>query len=130
MLENYKIAIIGLGYVGLPLAVEFGTKYKTIGFDINTKRVDELNSGIDHTLEVESRYLKKILNNGLFSITSSKADIADANIFIITFSFSFTSGSSFSGSIGSISHAGSGGIVASGAGAGSAVAGSCSLSIL
>ena len=84
MLENYKIAIIGLGYVGLPLAVEFGTKYKTIGFDINTKRVDELNSGIDHTLEVESRYLKKILNNGLFSITSSKADIADANIFIIT----------------------------------------------
>ncbi|HDZ9260123.1 TPA: Vi polysaccharide biosynthesis UDP-N-acetylglucosamine C-6 dehydrogenase TviB, partial [Vibrio cholerae] len=45
--ENFKIGIIGLGYVGLPLAVEFGKKFKTIGFDINKKRVDELKSGLD-----------------------------------------------------------------------------------
>jgi len=82
--SNQKIAVIGLGYVGLPLAVEFGTKYKTIGFDISTKRVDELNAGIDNTLELESNYLNTVLNNGLFSITSSKEDIAGANIFIVT----------------------------------------------
>jgi UDP-N-acetyl-D-galactosamine dehydrogenase len=83
-MHKQKIAIIGLGYVGLPLAVEFGKKYKTIGFDISTKRVDELNAGIDHTLEIDSSYLKTVLNNGLFSITSSKTDIAGANIFIVT----------------------------------------------
>lgn len=83
-MHKQKIAIIGLGYVGLPLAVEFGKKYKTIGFDISTKRVDELNTGIDHTLEIDSSYLKTVLNNGLFSITSSKTDIAGANIFIVT----------------------------------------------
>ena len=47
--ENNKIAIIGLGYVGLPLAVEFGKKYETTGFDINETRIDELNDGIDIT---------------------------------------------------------------------------------
>ena len=49
---NIKIAIIGLGYVGLPLARLFSTKYSVIGFDINQKRIDELNSGVDNTLEV------------------------------------------------------------------------------
>ena len=48
-----KIAVIGLGYVGLPLAVEFAKKYKVIGFDINPKRVEELRKGIDETLEIE-----------------------------------------------------------------------------
>ena len=51
-LEQIKIAIIGLGYVGLPLAVEFGKYYATIGFDINQARINELNRGEDHTLEV------------------------------------------------------------------------------
>ena len=53
-LENLKIAIIGLGYVGLPLAVEFGKKLPVIGFDIHQKRIKELQNGQDHTLEVLS----------------------------------------------------------------------------
>ena len=56
-LNNAKIAVIGLGYVGLPLAVEFGKHYPTIGFDINKKRVNELQGGHDHTLEVEPEEL-------------------------------------------------------------------------
>ena len=52
-LNNIKIAVIGLGYVGLPLAVEFGKKYPTIGFDINQKRVVELEQGHDFTLELQ-----------------------------------------------------------------------------
>ena len=52
-----KIGIIGLGYVGLPLAVEFGKKFDTIGFDINQKRIDELSSGTDHTLECSGEQL-------------------------------------------------------------------------
>ena len=48
-LENIKIAVIGQGYVGLPLAIEFGKKYETIGFDINSKRIKELEKGKDHT---------------------------------------------------------------------------------
>ena len=79
-----KIAIIGLGYVGLPLAVEFGKKYKTIGFDINTKRVEELNNGIDKTLEVDSIMLNNVFNIGNFIVTSNIEDIRDCNIFIVT----------------------------------------------
>ena len=56
-LENKRIAIIGLGYVGLPLAVEFGKKYSTLGFDINERRIKELNNGLDNTLEVTSEEL-------------------------------------------------------------------------
>ena len=59
-LEQLKIAIIGLGYVGLPLAVEFGKHKPTIGFDINTDRIQELKSGHDHTLEVTSDELKHV----------------------------------------------------------------------
>jgi UDP-N-acetyl-D-galactosamine dehydrogenase len=59
--ENIKIAIIGLGYVGLPLARLFATKYPTVGFDINTKRVTELNTGTDSTLEVSDEILKAVL---------------------------------------------------------------------
>ena len=92
-LSNHKIAIIGLGYVGLPLAVEFAKKFKVVGFDINTRRVAELSSGVDNTLEVSSDNLKKVLleknentlieSTGLI-ISSDIKDIASANIFIIT----------------------------------------------
>ncbi|WP_066221506.1 nucleotide sugar dehydrogenase [Formosa haliotis] len=86
------IAVIGLGYVGLPLAVEFAKKYNTIGFDINTKRVAELNKGEDHTLEVSSENLQKVLHEakemesneiGLLP-TSDVANLSTANIFIVT----------------------------------------------
>ncbi len=56
-LKNVKLGIIGLGYVGLPLAVEFGKKYSTLGFDINVQRVNELKQGHDFTLEVSSEEL-------------------------------------------------------------------------
>ncbi|BDD10067.1 UDP-glucose/GDP-mannose dehydrogenase [Fulvitalea axinellae] len=60
-MSKHKIAVIGLGYVGLPLAVEFGRKYPTIGFDINETRVRELNDGHDHTLEVSDEYLRQVI---------------------------------------------------------------------
>lgn len=82
--QKKKIAIIGLGYVGLPLAVEFGKKYQTVGFDINKKRIDELNSGHDRTLEISDDYLSETLNNGLFTVSAEKSDISDCNIFIVT----------------------------------------------
>ena len=52
-MSEYKLAVIGLGYVGLPLAVEFAQKYPTIGFDISQSRIEELNSGYDRTLEID-----------------------------------------------------------------------------
>ncbi|WP_339609264.1 nucleotide sugar dehydrogenase [uncultured Roseivirga sp.] len=87
MSEN-KIAIIGLGYVGLPLAVAFAEKYKVFGFDINQSRIDELNNGHDRTLEVEDDLLSSVLAKkdstlGLFN-TNQLADIKDCNIFIVT----------------------------------------------
>lgn len=81
---NHKIAVIGLGYVGLPLAVEFGKKYPTVGFDINTHRVTELNSGEDSTLEVTGELLTSVLKNGLFQVTSSKDALRDCNVYIVT----------------------------------------------
>jgi UDP-N-acetyl-D-galactosamine dehydrogenase len=84
MINNKKIAVIGLGYVGLPLAVEFGKNRNTVGFDINSKRIEELNSGIDSTLEVEAEILTSTLGNGLFSISNDLKDISDCNFFIIT----------------------------------------------
>lgn len=88
---KHKIAIIGLGYVGLPLARLFATQYAVVGFDINQKRVDELNRGNDDTLEVSTELLKSALveNNpmkeekGLYCSYDLK-DIEDANIYIIT----------------------------------------------
>ena len=62
---NHKIAVIGLGYVGLPLAVEFAKKYPTIGFDINKNRIQELRSGKDNTLEVEDDLLQEVLASSL-----------------------------------------------------------------
>jgi UDP-N-acetyl-D-glucosamine/UDP-N-acetyl-D-galactosamine dehydrogenase len=75
------IAIIGMGYVGLPLAVEFGKKFTTIGFDINLKRIEELKQGIDRTLEVEPENLKS--STGI-SFTADSANLSSANVFIIT----------------------------------------------
>lgn len=79
--ENNKIAIIGLGYVGLPLAVEFGKKYPTIGFDINKTRIDELNKGIDITLEVDRDGIKSASK---LNFSSSQDSIKDCNTYIIT----------------------------------------------
>ncbi|MES2376901.1 MAG: nucleotide sugar dehydrogenase [Bacteroidota bacterium] len=83
-----SIAIIGLGYVGLPLAIEFGKKYKVTGFDINTDRINELSVGIDHTLEADPSELKKISRSGSEEIgvyfTSNKSDLKECNVFIVT----------------------------------------------
>ena len=62
-LSKFKIAIIGLGYVGLPLAVEFGKKYKTIGYDISLNRINELSAYKDGTNEVSQQQIKKQLKN-------------------------------------------------------------------
>jgi len=77
------IGVIGLGYVGLPLAVEFAKKFKVYGYDINQNRVKELNNRTDSTLEIESQNLDKVLNDKLI-ITSNIDDIKKCNIFIIT----------------------------------------------
>jgi UDP-N-acetyl-D-galactosamine dehydrogenase len=82
-LENIKIAVIGLGYVGLPLAVEFSRKYPTIGYDINKSRIDELNCYKDKTLEIAYEDLKNTLNTSL-NLTSKIIDIKDCNIYIVT----------------------------------------------
>ena len=85
-MNSDKIAVIGLGYVGLPLAVAFAEKYEVVGFDINEARVKELNEGHDHTLEVEDDLLKKVLNqteNGLQN-TNKLEDLEDCNIYIVT----------------------------------------------
>ncbi len=82
--QNNKIAIIGLGYVGLPLAVEFGKKYSTVGFDINEERVNQLKDGIDVTLEVSHNDLSQTLNSGKFNITSNISDLNDSNYYIVT----------------------------------------------
>jgi len=81
MNKNYKIGIIGLGYVGLPLAVEFGKKYNTIGFDINEKRISELNNGYDRTKEIT---IIELQNSIKLSFTNNYKDISDCNFYIIT----------------------------------------------
>jgi len=78
---TYKLAIIGLGYVGLPLAVEFGKKYTTIGFDINKNRIDELKKGYDRTLEVNTGGLKEAKK---LSFTASIEKLTEATIYIVT----------------------------------------------
>src|SRR5690554_3909590 len=80
-LNNIKIAVIGLGYVGLPLAVEFGKKYPTIGFDINQKRVVELEQGHDFTLEVDAEELKQASQ---LTYSANTQDLEQANIYIVT----------------------------------------------
>ncbi|AIF48389.1 Vi polysaccharide biosynthesis UDP-N-acetylglucosamine C-6 dehydrogenase TviB [Dyella japonica] len=80
-LEDTKLAIIGLGYVGLPLAVEFGKHYDTIGFDINQRRISELTDGIDHTLEVTGEELAQAHR---LHFSSQWSDLADCNVYIVT----------------------------------------------
>ena len=88
-MKNYHITIIGLGYVGLPLAVEFAKKYPVTGFDIDTVRVAELNRGHDDTLEVEDDELQSVLvkeqpsDKGLF-LTTALEDIKSSNIYFVT----------------------------------------------
>ena len=88
-MDKDKIAIIGLGYVGLPLARLFATKYSVIGFDISKKRISELRSGVDLTHEIDSKTLQSVLvsdsseSNGLFC-TNQIDEIKDCNYYIIT----------------------------------------------
>ncbi|MEN0037237.1 MAG: nucleotide sugar dehydrogenase [Cellvibrio sp.] len=79
--SNPKLCVIGLGYVGLPLAVEFGKKITTLGFDINQTRVNALREGIDHTLELTAEDLQE---SDLLSFTTNEADIKGADIYIVT----------------------------------------------
>jgi UDP-N-acetyl-D-galactosamine dehydrogenase len=81
MLQKKKLCIIGLGYVGLPLAVEFGKIYDVTGFDINKKRIEELNNYVDHTLEVTTEELKEAK---YLKFTDKIEDIKDCNIYIVT----------------------------------------------
>ena len=80
-LEQLRIAIVGLGYVGLPLAVEFGKHAPTIGFDIHQQRIEDLVAGFDHTLEISSEELNRTLS---LSYTTKLEDLAEANFYIIT----------------------------------------------
>lgn len=91
-LNEARIAVIGLGYVGLPLAVELAKKYPVVGFDINAYRVEELSKGIDSTLEVGNNHLKSVLvqpveidggKNGLL-VTTAPGELTDCNIYIVT----------------------------------------------
>lgn len=80
-LQDVKLAIVGLGYVGLPLAVEYGKKRDVLGFDINQKRIAELRSGVDHTLEVSSEELKEAAH---LRFSAEGAELGQCNFFIVT----------------------------------------------
>lgn len=81
-MKDIKIAVIGLGYVGLPLARIFSTKYITVGYDLNPSRVDELMNGVDSTLEVDNTLLKDAINNGLICTTDIE-QIRDCNFYVV-----------------------------------------------
>ncbi|MDE5998058.1 MAG: nucleotide sugar dehydrogenase [Muribaculaceae bacterium] len=81
--ENIKICVMGLGYVGLPLARLFSTKYPTIGYDINSKRIDALNAGHDWSLEVSDELLREALNNHGLKCTANIEDIRDCNFYVV-----------------------------------------------
>lgn len=82
-MKETRICVIGLGYVGLPLARLFSTKYKTIGFDMNQARVDALMSGHDATLEVADELLQDAINNHSFRCTTKLDDIKDCNFYVV-----------------------------------------------
>lgn len=81
MFENTKIAVIGLGYVGLPLAVEFGKKYPTLGYDINESRISDLRAGKDSTLEVTEA---ELASASKLRFSSSKGDLGRCNVYVVT----------------------------------------------
>ena len=90
-MSQQKICVIGLGYVGLPLAIAFSNKFKVIGYDISENRIEELKNGIDSTLEVENKLILKSINNYFksesdfgFYPTANKNDISESNIYIVT----------------------------------------------
>ena len=80
-LKNIKLAVVGLGYVGLPLAVEFGRKRTVVGFDINQPRIDALKAGHDATLEVSNEELAEAEN---LSYTANLEDLKDRNVYKVT----------------------------------------------
>lgn len=85
--DNIKIAVIGLGYVGLPLAIEFGKKFKVLGFDISTERIDELTQGHDRTMEADLDQLSEVRYNGGdtgLEFSSNPEDLKGYNIYIVT----------------------------------------------
>lgn len=82
-MNEIKIAVIGLGYVGLPLARLFSTKYKTVGLDMNKKRVDALMTGHDATLEVTDELLQDAINKNGFKCTTNLDDIRDCNFYVV-----------------------------------------------
>lgn len=82
-MKEIKISVIGLGYVGLPLARLFSTKYETIGFDMNQSRVDTLNAGHDATLEVSDELLQDAINNHGFKCTTKLDDIKECNFYVV-----------------------------------------------
>jgi UDP-N-acetyl-D-glucosamine/UDP-N-acetyl-D-galactosamine dehydrogenase len=90
MNKEFNIAVVGLGYVGLPLAIEFGKQYKVLGFDINDSRVKELQKGYDHTLEADLEGMNQAMNlrnenpNLGLSFSSEEAGLRDYNTFIVT----------------------------------------------
>ena len=79
---KFRPAIIGLGYVGLPLLMRVAMKKKVVGFDLNKKRVSELNNSFDNTSEIESKEIKRFKQNIHF--TNDKKDISECNLYIIT----------------------------------------------
>ena len=79
--KNIRVCVIGLGYVGLPLAVEFGKKYETIGYDLNQSRIADLRQGVDRTKEIEAI---ELVSANRLSFTSSYEDVSDSNVYIIT----------------------------------------------
>ncbi|MCM1518461.1 MAG: nucleotide sugar dehydrogenase [Pseudoflavonifractor sp.] len=80
--EKFKIAVIGLGYVGLPLARLFSTKFRTVGYDLNERRVKELMEGHDSTLEVDDALLQQAIDNG-FKCTTDLEEIRDCNVYVV-----------------------------------------------
>ena len=88
-LSEKKIAIIGLGYVGLPLAIEFGKKYRVLGFDISKNRIEELNSGSDRTNEADLEGMSVAINlsneSGIgLKFSCDAGDLKSCNVFIVT----------------------------------------------
>ena len=84
MKQQPVIAVIGLGYVGLPLATAFSAKYRVIGYDINEERIAQLNDGIDATNEVSADVLKGAINSASLTLTHNPNDLSEATIFIVT----------------------------------------------